>query len=74
MKSIFTILLFAVALILLVTECDKISLKDPIEISDKSFLDALIEEGVDSNGDGLISYKEAERIRFSKLATMELRI
>jgi len=60
MKSLFTILLFAVTLILLVTECDKNTPDDPIGISDKSFLDALIEQGVDANEDGSISYKEAE--------------
>jgi len=62
MKSLFTILLFAVTLILLVTECDKISPEDPIGISDKSFLDALIEQGVDANEDGSISYEEAESV------------
>ena len=62
MKSLFTILLFAVALILLISECDKISPEDPIGISDKFFLDALIEQGVDADEDGSISYKEAESV------------
>jgi C1A family cysteine protease len=34
----------------------------PINIPDPAFLNALIEEGVDTNGDGLISYTEAKAI------------
>ena len=53
-----------VSLILFFTRCDKINPEDPIEISDKDFINALIDEGVDTNGDGLISYAEAEMITY----------
>ncbi len=34
-----------------------------VEIPDTAFLLALIDEGVDTNGDSLISYEEAEAVR-----------
>ncbi len=37
---------------------------DNVHIVDENFLNGLIEEGVDANGDGLISYAEAEAISY----------
>jgi Leucine-rich repeat (LRR) protein len=62
MKAVLKLLLLPIALIVLFTQCDKIHPEDPIDIPDRKFLTALIEEGVDTNGDGLISYAEAEVI------------
>jgi len=36
-----------------------------VSIPDAAFLNALIEEGIDSNDDGLISHKEAELLKES---------
>jgi hypothetical protein len=59
MKTTFKILLFLLALIVLFTQCEK----DPEpNIPDDAFLNALIEEGVDTNGDGIISPAEAEAV------------
>lgn len=67
MKPIIKVLLFILALVIL-SHCEK----DPIEqlpnpddivnIPDAEFLYALINEGVDTNGDVKISYAEAEQI------------
>ena len=44
----------------LLKACEKTAPETLVEIPDKGFLEALISSGVDKNGDGLISYKEAE--------------
>jgi hypothetical protein len=71
MKAIFQLRLLPLALIVLFTQCDKINPNDPIEIPDQAFLAALLEPAedgygneyiVDTNGDGEISYAEAEAI------------
>lgn len=62
MKTIFSFLL-CILTALLLTRCDKET--DPneqVEIPDNTLLDALIEEGIDTNGDGLISYGEASEV------------
>ena len=46
----------------LLTACEKTAPETFVDIPDKGFLDALISLGVDKNGDGLISYEEAESI------------
>jgi hypothetical protein len=45
---------------LLLGGCGKAPAERMVEIPDQRFLNRLISEGVDANGDGLISYKEAE--------------
>jgi Leucine-rich repeat (LRR) protein len=65
MKAVLKLLVLPLALIILFTQCEKepeIHPEDPIDIPDDAFLTALIEEGVDTNGDRLISYAEAEVI------------
>ena len=62
MKAILKLLLLPLALIILFTQCEKIDKNDPIKIPDAAFLNALIELGVDTDGDGLISMYEAESI------------
>jgi hypothetical protein len=59
MKAILYVLLVPLALIVLFTQCEK---EPRINIPDNSFLNALIEQGVDKNGDGNISPSEAEEI------------
>ena len=61
MKAIPYILLLPLALIVLLTQCEK----EPelVNILDDAFLNALIELGVDTNGDGIISPAEAEVVR-----------
>ena len=51
--------MFIIVHICLFTQCDKIHPEDPIDIPDQTFLTALIDERVDANGDGSISYEEA---------------
>jgi len=58
MKAVLKLLLLPLALIVLFTRCEKEP--DPVNIPDDAFLNALIKEGVDTNGDGLISSAEAE--------------
>ena len=59
MKAMPYVLLLPVALIALLTQCEK----EPIvNIPDENFLNALIDLGVDKNGDGTINPSEAEEI------------
>ena len=48
---------------LIFTRCEKVS-NEPVDIPDQAFLDALIDLDVDANGDGLISYDEAEEVSY----------
>jgi hypothetical protein len=74
MSPLFKILIPAVVLALLFTQCEReTDPNDPVQIPDQSFLGALLEPGVDENGDpqiidinadGKISYAEAEPITF----------
>jgi len=67
-------LLLSLALVLLVTQCNQDQdPNDPIKTRDQAFLDALLEgtpdgEGnlliIDTNGDGQISYAEAEVVTY----------
>jgi len=59
-KSNIGVVLFSFIPLMITTGCQKEY--DLVDIPDKVFLEALIEEGVDTNGDGAISYVEAERI------------
>jgi len=62
-KALFKVLLFSVALVLFFTQYEKEpDPNEPFDIPDQAFLNVLIEEGIDTNGDGLISYTEAEEI------------
>ena len=60
MKAIPYVLLLLLALIVLFTQCGKEP--DLVNITDDRFLNALIENGVDANVDGIISPAEAEAI------------
>ena len=62
MKTIPYLLILPLTLILLLTQCEKDP--EPFNIPDDAFLTALIEEGVDTNGDGEISPAEAEVITY----------
>ena len=48
---------------LLTFQCDESSHEILVDIPDSSFLNELIKTGVDANGDGRISYSEAEATR-----------
>ena len=50
-----------------------LKIKTPITIPDIAFLHVLIDEGVDTNGDSLISYTEAEAVTFLNVSR-EIRI
>jgi len=57
MKSVISSILFVLTAILVI-QCEK---DEPqVNISDNNFLKALIESGIDTDGDGKISYAEAE--------------
>ena len=74
MKSIFKILLLIFALIALFIQCKK---EDPepdpwVEIPDVNFLNALIERGVDSNFDSIISPEEAEVVTYLNVSLCDI--
>ena len=80
MKTTFKILLLIFALTALFTKCEK---KEPepepepepdptVEIPDVNFLNALIEQDVDLNGDGSISYEEAGRVDYLDVSSCEI--
>lgn len=46
--------------LLVLHQCSQSDQEEIVSIPDPGFLQALVEEGVDKNGDGLISYPEAE--------------
>lgn len=64
MKTILRVFAIMFSLGLLFTQCEKEPEvnNDPVDIPDQAFLYALIEEGVDTNGDSMISYFEAEAV------------
>lgn len=62
MKTIKKVLLFILTVVLL-CQCEK-EPEPEVTIPDDNFLNALIELGVDTNGDGIISPAEAEAITF----------
>ena len=62
-------------IVVLISQCEKdepepeVTLPDDWGlIKDKSFLNALVERGVDTNGDSIISYPEAEAVKFLDLS------
>ena len=63
MKPTIKVLPFILAMILL-SQCEKDEPGDQVKIRDQNFLSALIQRGVDTNGDSIISYTEAETITF----------
>lgn len=76
MKTTFRILLLTFALAVLFTKCEK---EEPepepepsVEIPDVNFLNALIEEGVDIDGDGTISSGEAGRVHYLDVSSREI--
>lgn len=60
MRQICRLLYILLLISGLLRACEKTEQETHVEIPDKGFLDALISSGVDKNGDGLISYEEAE--------------
>lgn len=61
LNGIVPVLIFSFAALLF--QCEKeTNPNDPVDIPDQHFLSALIEDGVDTNGDGLISYGEAKMV------------
>ena len=63
MRKVFQVLSLCITFGILFTRCDKGFDPEIVSlIQDQAFLNALIEQGVDVNGDNLISYKEAEAI------------
>ena len=63
MRTFALLLIVPLTLAILVIQCEKEpETNPPIYIPDQSFLDALIKQGVDTNGDSLISETEAEAI------------
>jgi len=60
MNPSFRRLLFLIVLQLILIQCEKSSHDKIVPIPDSYFLEALIELGVDEDGDGKISYSEAE--------------
>ena len=63
MKTIFKVLLFVLAA-LLFTQCEKDEPNPEVTIPDNNFLNAIIERGIDTDGDSIISYAEAAEVTF----------
>ena len=63
MRTSLSSLPFIIAILLCFIQCEKEQDPNkPVDIPDVEFLNALIEAGVDINGDGIISYGEAEKV------------
>ena len=65
---------FIIALALILTQCEKDQnneIKLTNQFTDTAFFIALIEQGVDTNGDSLISYSEAEAVTSLDIAGYE---
>jgi hypothetical protein len=63
MKAFPKVTVVTLALVMLFAQCEKEpDPNDPVDIPDQEFLNALIEQGVDINKDGWISYAEAEEV------------
>ena len=62
MPKLFLNPILPLLILLTFTQCDKIRPDDPIHIPDEGFLAALVAEGMDTNGDGIISVEEAEAV------------
>jgi hypothetical protein len=74
MKTTFKILLL-LALLLSFTRCEKEPEPEPestLEIPDVNFLNALIAEGVDLDGNGKISSGEASRVHYLDVSSCEI--
>ena len=71
MKAITKIFIVIVTLILF-GQCEKDELIPIVNIPDDNFLTALIELGVDTNGDSIISLVEAELITVLKVNGKEI--
>jgi len=54
--------MFFIMTLALLSQCEKDEPTPVVNIPDNNFQNALIEEGVDTNGDGLISSEEAEAV------------
>lgn len=63
MKPVFPFLLAALLGSISITQCDQTEPADWVDIPDAAFLNALIDAGVDQDGDGRISVEEAETTR-----------
>ena len=61
-------MLLSLSLTVLFTRCEK-EPEPTVEIQDDHFLNALIERGVDKDGDGIISSDEASRIHVLDLSS-----
>jgi hypothetical protein len=55
--------------LLILTRCEEVPLdiNDPVDIPDVEFLKTLLDEGIDTSGDGLVSYAEAESVKYLDL-------
>jgi hypothetical protein len=61
MESGSILFLAITGIILFATQCQKEDPGETVHIPDQAFLEALIAQGIDGNGDGIISYTEAEQ-------------
>jgi len=62
MKATIQLLVLLVVISLVFTQCTKVSPEEIVHIPDQNFRTALIEQGVDKNKDGIITFEEAEAI------------
>ena len=75
MKAAFKILSLLCTLFFLFTRCEKEPEPEPqppVEIPDANFLNALIENGIDTDGDGMISSSEAARVNSLDVSYREI--
>lgn len=62
MKAFLQISVLLAGFTLTITQCSKINPEDIVNIPDSHFKTALIEQGIDKNRDGIITFEEAESI------------
>lgn len=72
MQSFYKTSFFIIFALGLLVSCDNTSTEVMIDIPDRGFLDALIGQGVDENGDGTISTVEAEAFTFLVIPPSEI--
>ena len=71
MKSIVKVLAF-IPIVVLICQCEKDEPNPEVTFLDENFLTALIEQGIDTDGDSIISPAEAEAVSSLSLCCRDI--